>query len=62
LIRWGILIETVRGISGYANPSANGNNNIQDFHVKLPIPDVELILNPNLIEPDSQGLINNGYR
>lgn len=62
LIRWGILIETVRGIQNYANPIANGRDNIQDYHVKLPIPDVEILLNPKLLEADSQGLVNNGYR
>jgi len=62
LIRWGILVETIRNLSGYANPGATGKDNIRDIHVKLPIPDVELVLNPNLLQPDSQGLINNGYR
>lgn len=67
LIRWGILVETVRdlgrdGRPPYINPAAMGQQNIRDINVKLPIPEQELILNPKLLEPDSQGKINNGYR
>jgi hypothetical protein len=56
LIRWGILVETVRSIE---YPIFDGPANIKDIHVKAPIPQEELLLNPNLLEFDPS---NNGYR
>ncbi len=56
LIRWGILVETVRNTTYL---SFNGPQNIQPKHVKAPIPEEELILNPALLESDPT---NNGYR
>nr|WP_299346290.1 RagB/SusD family nutrient uptake outer membrane protein [Allomuricauda sp.] len=57
LIRWGILLETVQSVQHRAwnNPA----DNIQPYHVLLPIPQEELILNPNLLNSDPT---NNGYR
>lgn len=57
LIRWGILLETVRGVQH--RPWNNPGDNIQPYHVLLPIPQEELILNPNLLNTDPT---NNGYR
>ncbi|MEM9834562.1 MAG: RagB/SusD family nutrient uptake outer membrane protein [Bacteroidota bacterium] len=56
LIRWGILVETVQN-SEY--PVFNGPDNISPVHIKAPIPQEEIILNPNLLEFDPT---NNGYR
>lgn len=56
LIRWGILVETVRNATYL---SFNGPENIKPIHVKAPIPEEELILNPALLEADPT---NNGYR
>ena len=56
LIRWGILLETVAQTEYRVyNPAEN----IQPYHVLLPIPQSELILNPALLESDPT---NNGYR
>ncbi len=56
LIRWGILVETVKK----ANYGIfKGNENIKPYMVKLPIPQQEIDLNPNLLESDPT---NNGYR
>ncbi len=57
LIRWGILLDVVRAVEHRAwnNPGAN----IQEKHVLLPIPQQELLLNPNLLNTDPT---NNGYR
>ncbi|WP_349351594.1 RagB/SusD family nutrient uptake outer membrane protein [Flagellimonas sp. MMG031] len=57
LIRWGILLETVK--STEHRPWNNPGDNIQPYHVLLPIPQDELILNPNLLTSDPS---NNGYR
>ncbi|MEO1011625.1 MAG: RagB/SusD family nutrient uptake outer membrane protein [Bacteroidota bacterium] len=61
LIRWGILVETVRGLSAYPyeKVGATGADNIQERHDRLPIPAEELLLNPNLLLSDPT---NNGYR
>ncbi|AWW00141.1 RagB/SusD family nutrient uptake outer membrane protein [Arcticibacterium luteifluviistationis] len=56
LVRWGILVETVRN-SSYG--IFKGPENIKDYMVKLPIPQEEIDLNPNLLESDAS---NNGYR
>ncbi|WPP49200.1 RagB/SusD family nutrient uptake outer membrane protein [Catalinimonas niigatensis] len=56
LIRWGILLETVKNAEYRIY---NPGENIQPYHVKLPIPEEELILNPKLLESDPT---NNGYR
>jgi len=57
LIRWGMLIDVVRTVEhrAFNNPASN----IQDKHVLLPIPQQEIILNPNLLNTDPT---NNGYR
>ncbi|WP_299552319.1 RagB/SusD family nutrient uptake outer membrane protein [Seonamhaeicola sp.] len=57
LIRWGILLDVVRSVQHrpFNNPAAN----IQPKHVLLPIPQQELLLNPNLLNTDPT---NNGYR
>ncbi len=57
LIRWGILLETVQNVEH--RPWNNPGANIQPKHVLLPIPQQELILNPNLLNTDPT---NNGYR
>ena len=56
LIRWGMLVETVQNATYLAY---NGPDNIKPIHVKAPIPQEEIILNPNLLEFDPT---NNGYR
>nr|WKN37327.1 RagB/SusD family nutrient uptake outer membrane protein [Tunicatimonas sp. TK19036] len=56
LIRWGILVETVQNATYL---SFNGPQNIKPIHVKAPIPEEEILLNPNLLEFDPT---NNGYR
>jgi hypothetical protein len=56
LIRWGILIDVVKNLQyRFWKP----NENIQPYHVKLPIPLQELQANPKLLEFDPT---NNGYR
>lgn len=57
LIRWGILLDVVSTVQHrpWNNPAAN----IQPKHVLLPIPQGEIILNPNLLNTDET---NNGYR
>ncbi len=57
LIRWGILIDVVRNVQhrSFNNPG----DNIQPYHVLYPIPESEILLNPNLLESDPT---NNGYR
>lgn len=57
LIRWGILLETVKNTvhRNWNNPGAN----IQPYHVLLPIPQNQIILNENLLDSDPS---NNGYR
>lgn len=57
LIRWGILLDVVTTVEHrpFNNPAAN----IQPKHVLLPIPQQELLLNPNLLISDPT---NNGYR
>ncbi|MCG8388733.1 MAG: RagB/SusD family nutrient uptake outer membrane protein [Cytophagales bacterium] len=57
LIRWGILLDVVRSVEH--RPWNNPADNIQPYHVLLPIPLEETILNPNLLEGDPS---NNGYR
>lgn len=56
LIRWGILVETVQNATYL---SFDGPKNVKPIHVKAPIPQEEIILNPNLLEFDPT---NNGYR
>lgn len=57
LVRWGILVETVRNTKhrSFNNPQ----DNILDRHVLYPIPQQEILLNPRLLETDPT---NNGYR
>lgn len=57
LVRWGILLEVVKSVQhrSFNNPAAN----IQPYHVLLPIPLNETLLNPNLLTADPT---NNGYR
>ncbi|SEQ09045.1 RagB/SusD family nutrient uptake outer membrane protein [Neolewinella agarilytica] len=56
LIRWGILLDVVRSTEYRVyNPAEN----IQPYHVLLPIPTEELNLNPALLTSDPT---NNGYR
>lgn len=57
LIRWGILLDVVTSVEHrpFNNPAAN----IQPKHVLLPIPQQEILLNPNLLNTDPT---NNGYR
>ncbi|MEM6844616.1 MAG: RagB/SusD family nutrient uptake outer membrane protein [Bacteroidota bacterium] len=56
LIRWGILMDVVKSTEYRVyNPAEN----IQPYHVLLPIPVEELRLNPALLESDPT---NNGYR
>ncbi|MEP5546282.1 RagB/SusD family nutrient uptake outer membrane protein, partial [Maribacter dokdonensis] len=57
LIRWGILLDVVQNTThrSFNNPAAN----IQPRHVLLPIPQDQLLLNPNLLDSDPT---NNGYR
>lgn len=57
LIRWGILIETVQNTEYRVYKVAN--TNIKPHHIKLPIYEEELTLNPALLESDPT---NNGYR
>lgn len=56
LVRWGIYLEVVRNAEF---KTYSPDENIQDYHVLLPIPLNELQLNPNLLESDPT---NNGYR
>lgn len=57
LVRWGILVETVKATTHrpWNNPAAN----IQPYHIHWPIPLNEVQLNPNLLTSDPT---NNGYR
>tara|TARA_R110000796_G_scaffold60489_1_gene139941 strand:- start:19725 stop:21278 length:1554 start_codon:yes stop_codon:yes gene_type:complete len=57
LIRWGILLDVVRNVQhrSFNNPG----DNIKPHHVLLPIPQDEILLNPNLLNSDPT---NNGYR
>ncbi len=55
LIRWGILLETVKNAE---YRTYDPGSNIQPHHVKLPIPEEEIVLNPNLLASDPT---NNGY-
>ncbi len=57
LIRWGILLETVK--TTVHRPWNNPGANIEPKHVLLPIPLDEIQLNANLLETDPT---NNGYR
>lgn len=56
LIRWGILLDVVRETRHCAYDPAS---NIRPHHVKFPIPEEEIELNPALLESDPT---NNGYR
>lgn len=56
LIRWGILLDVVKNTEYRVYDPAS---NIQPYHVLLPIPSEEFILNPALLESDPT---NNGYR
>ncbi|SHM76528.1 Starch-binding associating with outer membrane [Cyclobacterium lianum] len=55
LIRWGILLETVKNAE---YRTYDPGSNIQPHHIKLPIPEEELVLNPALLDSDPT---NNGY-
>lgn len=57
LIRWGILLETVKATThrSWNNPAAN----IQPYHILLPIPQNQINLNEHLLDSDAT---NNGYR
>lgn len=57
LVRWGILLDVVKSTEhrNWNNPGAN----IQPYHVLLPIPQAQIILNANLLTSDPT---NNGYR
>jgi hypothetical protein len=57
LIRWGILLDVVTSVQhrSFNNPATN----IQPYHVLNPIPQDEILLNPNLLNTDPS---NNGYR
>ncbi len=56
LIRWGILEDVVKSTEYRVwNPASN----IQPYHVLLPIPPEEFVLNPALLASDPS---NNGYR
>jgi hypothetical protein len=57
LIRWGILLDVVTSVQhrSFNNPATN----IQPYHVLNPIPQDEILLNPNLLNTDPT---NNGYR
>lgn len=57
LIRWGILLDVVQNVEH--RPFNNPGANIRPYHVLLPIPEAELLLNPNLLNTDPT---NNGYR
>lgn len=57
LIRWGILVDVIRNTQ--QRPWNNPADNIQPYHVLLPIPQDEILLNPNLLNTDPS---NNGYR
>jgi hypothetical protein len=56
LIRWGILIDAIENTRHCAYDPVS---NIQPRHVKFPIPEEEIQLNPALLESDPT---NNGYR
>lgn len=57
LIRWGTLLDVVKSVQhrSFNNPATN----IQPYHVLLPVPLTEVLLNPNLLNSDPS---NNGYR
>ncbi|MCM5664068.1 RagB/SusD family nutrient uptake outer membrane protein [Galbibacter mesophilus] len=57
LIRWGILLDVVKNTEH--RPWNNPADNIQPYHVLLPVPLEEIQLNPNLLNTDPT---NNGYR
>ncbi|MBC9797173.1 RagB/SusD family nutrient uptake outer membrane protein [Sinomicrobium weinanense] len=57
LIRWGILLDVVKNVQH--RPWNNPASNIQSYHVLLPVPQDEILLNPNLLNNDPT---NNGYR
>lgn len=58
LVRWGILVETVKNTQ--YNPSfTEAPNNIEPHHAYFPIPIQEFDLNPALLDSDPT---NNGYR
>ena len=56
LVRWGILVDVVKNAKFKVYTPAI---NVKPFHVLLPIPPQELLLNPNLLKSDPT---NNGYR
>lgn len=56
LIRWGILEDVIKQTEFRVWSPAD---NIQPYHVLLPIPTEEFVLNPALLESDPS---NNGYR
>lgn len=55
LIRWGTLVDKVKETEYRVYTPGK---NIKPYHVKLPIPEPELVLNPVLLESDPT---NNGY-
>jgi hypothetical protein len=58
LVRWGILVETIRNTTSNV-ASYDRAGNVSERNNKFPIPIEEIILNPNLLESDPT---NNGYR
>ncbi len=56
LIRWGILVDVVKNTK---TRTYNPAENIMPHHVLFPIPEEEILLNPNLLTTDPT---NNGYR
>ena len=57
LIRWGILVETVQNTEYL--PFNNAAANVQPRNVRYPVPQEQIIINPNLLESDPT---NNGFR
>jgi hypothetical protein len=57
LIRWGILLDVVKTVQHRAWNIPK--DNIQPYHVLLPIAQEDLLLNPNLLNTDPT---NNGFR
>jgi hypothetical protein len=58
LVRWGILVETIRNTTSNV-PGYDRASNVSERNNKFPIPIEEIVLNPNLLESDPT---NNGYR
>lgn len=58
LVRWGILVETIRNTTSNV-ASYDRAGNVSEKNNKFPIPIEEIIINPNLLDSDPT---NNGYR